>query len=54
MPAKSEAQRAYLAHNFGEKWMKKHHMDNKGKLPSHYKASKKPDAIQGALARRKK
>ena len=35
MPAKSQAQRGYLAHKFGPEWMKKHHFDNKGRLPEH-------------------
>jgi hypothetical protein len=33
MPAKSQAQRGYLAHKFGPEWMKRHHFDNPGKLP---------------------
>lgn len=33
MPARSEAQRAYLARKFGAGWMRAHHFDNKGKLP---------------------
>lgn len=33
MPAKSEAQRRYLNAKFGHEWVKKHHFDNKGKLP---------------------
>lgn len=39
MPAKSEAQRKYLNAKFGHEWVKKHHFDNKGKLPA--KAGKK-------------
>jgi hypothetical protein len=35
MPAKSQAQRALLYARFGEAWVKKHHFDNKGKLPEH-------------------
>jgi hypothetical protein len=35
MPAKSQAQRGYLAEHFGPDWMKKHHFDNPGKLPTH-------------------
>jgi hypothetical protein len=34
MPARSQAQRSYLAANFGPEWMRKHHFDNKGKLPA--------------------
>ncbi len=35
MPAKSQAQRGYLNAHFGHQWVKKHHFDNKGKLPAH-------------------
>lgn len=35
MPAVSQAQRGYLAARFGPAWMKRHHFDNKGKLPQH-------------------
>ncbi len=35
MPAKSQAQRAYLNAKFGHKWVKAHGFDNKGKLPAH-------------------
>lgn len=35
MPAKSQAQRALLYARFGEAWVKRHHFDNKGKLPEH-------------------
>ena len=35
MPAKSEAQRRLLNAKFGHKWVKKHHFDNKGKLPEY-------------------
>ncbi len=38
MPAKSQAQRAYLAQKFGPEWLKKHHFDNPGKLPEKVKA----------------
>ncbi len=34
MPAKSQAQRALLNAKFGHDWVKKHHFDNKGKLPA--------------------
>jgi hypothetical protein len=33
MPAVSEKQRRYLAAKFGEEWLRRHHFDNKGKLP---------------------
>jgi hypothetical protein len=35
MPAKSQAQRAFLNMHFGHAWVKEHHFDNKGKLPQH-------------------
>jgi hypothetical protein len=41
MPSKSQAQRAYLEIHFGNKWVKKHHFDNKGKLPKRVKKKKK-------------
>lgn len=41
MPAKSQAQRGFLAANFGSEWMKRHHFDNKGKLPAKVKKPKK-------------
>ena len=34
MPAKSEAQREMLNARFGHAWVKRHHFDNKGKLPA--------------------
>jgi len=34
MPAKSQAQREFLNWKFGHAWVKKHHFDNKGKLPA--------------------
>ena len=40
MPAKSQAQRAYLNAKFGHAWVRRHHFDNKGKLPAHAKAKK--------------
>lgn len=55
MPAKSQAQRGYLAAKFGPEWMKKHHFDNKGKLPARVKkkAAKKP-AKKGKKGRSKR
>lgn len=40
MPAKSQKQRAYLNWKFGHAWVKKHHFDNKGKLPMYAKGKK--------------
>ncbi len=41
MPAKSQAQRELLNAKFGHAWVKRHHFDNKGKLPAHVKKGKK-------------
>lgn len=41
MPAKSEAQRRLLNARFGHDWVRKHHYDNKGKLPDRVGALKK-------------
>ena len=35
MPAKSQAQRAYLMIHFGKDWMRRHDFLNRGKLPAH-------------------
>jgi hypothetical protein len=40
MPAKSQAQRAYLNWKFGHQWVREHHYANKGKLPAHVKKTK--------------
>lgn len=41
MPAKSQAQRRFLNWKFGHAWVKKHHFDNKGKLPKRAKRRRK-------------
>ena len=41
MPARSQAQRAYLNAKFGHDWVKAHDFDNKGKLPKHTKKKTK-------------
>jgi hypothetical protein len=41
MPAQSEAQRRYLNRRFGHAWVKRHHFDNKGKLPARKKKNYK-------------
>jgi len=46
VPSVSEAQRRYLISRFGHYWIKRHHFDNKGKLPDH--------VIQRAIKSRKK
>jgi len=40
MPARSQRQRALLNWKFGHAWVKRHHFDNKGKLPKTAKKSK--------------
>jgi hypothetical protein len=51
MPAKSQAQRAYLNAKFGHKWVEAHHFDNKGKLPEHVKPKPKAATKQRAKGR---
>jgi hypothetical protein len=41
MPAKSQKQRRWVFGVKGEKWAKKHHFDNKGKLPKTSKTKRK-------------
>lgn len=41
MPAKSQAQRAFLNAHFGHNWVKAHHFDTKGKLPAKVGSKKK-------------
>lgn len=41
MPAKSQAQRAFLYATKGAAWVKAHHFDTKGKLPARVKKTKK-------------
>ena len=40
MPAKSQAQRAYLYATKGEAWVQAYHFDTKGPLPKHVKKKK--------------
>lgn len=49
MPARSQAQRAYLNAKFGHAWVKAHHFDNKGKLPAHVRKKRRRvmDALKG-------
>lgn len=51
MPARSQAQRAYLYSRFGAAWVKAHGFDNPGKLPA--RVGKKRKA-KPAKRRRKK
>lgn len=55
MPAKSQAQRAFLEMKFGHGWVKAHHFDNKGKLPKRLgkRHPARYDPIGKALARNK-
>jgi len=41
MPARSQAQRRFLNARFGHAWVKRHHFDNKGKLPKRVKKKKR-------------
>lgn len=61
MPAVSEAQRRKLNAKFGHAWVKRHHFDNKGKLParvgrkkSRKKTKTRARKRKAAPARRKK
>jgi hypothetical protein len=40
MSAKSQKQRGWIYANKGAKWAKKHHFNNKGKLPTRVKRKK--------------
>ncbi len=57
MPAKSQAQRAFLYATKGAAWVKAHGFDTKGKLPAHVAKKKKPakkKATKKKATRRKK
>ncbi len=51
MPAVSEAQRRHLNARFGHQWVRKHHMDNKGKLPRRVGKGDLKRAADGAWAK---
>ena len=51
MPAKSQAQRAYLNKTFGHAWVKEHGFDNKGKLPGHVPKKKRKKKSTGMYGR---
>ena len=53
MPAKSEAQRRWAFGRMGEKWARKHHYANKGKLPARAK-KRKHSALKRIRKRRAK
>lgn len=52
MPAKSQAQRRYLAAKFGTAWMHAHHFDNPGKLPARVGKKKRKSGKKKARRRR--
>ena len=54
MPAVSEAQRRYLNMKFGHDWVKKHHYDNKGKLPKHKTRKGHDDMVRKFMKRGKR
>jgi hypothetical protein len=41
MPVQSQKQRAFLNWKFGHAWVKRHHFDQKGKLPLYASATVK-------------
>jgi len=41
VPATSQAQRAFLNATKGHAWVKRHHFDNRGKLPSRKRKSRR-------------
>lgn len=41
MPAKSKKQRKFLNWKFGHGWVKRHHFDNRGKLPNRKRKKRK-------------
>lgn len=41
MPAKSQSQRGFIYAHFGKAWAKRHHFNNKGKLPKRVKRRKR-------------
>jgi hypothetical protein len=51
MPVQSEAQRRYLNVHFGHDWVKRHHFDQKGKLPERVGKATSSAASHGGSAR---
>lgn len=47
MPAKSQAQRAYLNWKFGHEWVKAHGFDTRGPLPKRVRVQKKRGRAPG-------
>lgn len=54
MPAKSQAQRAYIYATKGKKWAKAHGFDNPGKLPARVKRKGKLKVKKKAKAKPRK
>lgn len=52
MPVKSQKQRAFLNWKFGHAWVKKHHFDQRGKLPE--RVARNRSAAKKALRRTKR
>jgi hypothetical protein len=50
MPAVSQKQRAFLNARFGHAWVKRHHFDNKGKLPTYVRRGQ-PSPVASAIAK---
>ena len=53
MPAVSQKQRAYLNVRFGHAWVKRHHFDNKGHLPTYVKKKTGTARLAERLAERR-
>jgi len=49
VPAVSQKQRAFLFATKGPAWVKAHHFDNKGKLPTYVRSKRKRRAAKRAL-----
>jgi hypothetical protein len=47
MPAKSQAQRAFIYQKFGKAFAEKHHFDNPGKLPKLVKQAPRKSQPKG-------
>lgn len=54
MPARSQAQRAYIYATKGKKFAEAHHFDNPGPLPKKVKPKGKPKARQKGARRKGK
>jgi hypothetical protein len=54
MPARSQAQRGYLAVHKGLAWMREHGFANKGELPARAPKHKGPKRTRGQITARQK